>query len=606
MQESNNTEQSTPQPQKSISKKSMKSFMTLMNYMRPYKLTFSFGLVLLLLSTLTFLFFPFLISMMADLAQGKPFILNALGYTYSFNSRNELAILLIVIILLQSILSFGRIYVFAEVNERVLADIRSDLFSKYITINIPYFEQSRTGDLISRLSTDVNNLQELISINLAEFSRQIVTLIGGTIIIALISPQLTGTIIILIPTIVILAIYLSKFIKRISKQVLASIADATVIAEESFQNIQTVKAYTNEFHESKKYRVQVEKIKKLAIKAAIYRGAFIAFILLAFIGALLFVLWRATGLVEDGSISIGSLLAYVGYTIFIGGPVAGMGELWSKIVSSMGAADRIVEILNMDSETEIKEVPKNSAIGNIEYKNVSFAYPSRSDVAIFKDLNFKINAGQTVALVGPSGAGKSTIIQLLLQYYKIQSGQILIDDVDTQKMGSQEVRSKMAIVPQEVILVGGTIRENIAYGKLDASEEEIIEAANQANCTEFIQKLPEGLDTLVGERGIKLSGGQRQRIAIARAILKNPAILLLDEATSALDSESEKLVQDALEHLMKNRTSIVIAHRLSTIRNADKILVIQNGQIAEVGNHEELSQKEDGIYLNLLKLQYQA
>lgn len=544
--------------------------------------------------------------MMADLAQGKPFTLDALGYSYTFNSRNQLAIVLIILIIVQSILSFARIYIFAEVNERVLADIRSDLFSKYITIDIPYFEQSRTGDLISRLSTDVNSLQELISINLAEFARQVVTLIGGTVIIAFISPQLTGTIIILIPSIVILAIYLSKFIKQISKRVLAAISDATIIAEESFQNIQTVKAYTNEYHESKRYRTAVEIIKKLAIKAAIYRGGFISFILFAFIGALLFVLWRATGLVEEGSITIGALLAYVGYTIFIGGSVAGMGELWSKIVSSMGAADRIVEVLNIDSETEIKEIPRNTAIGNIEYRDVSFSYPSRSDVAIFKNLNFKIPAGKTVALVGPSGAGKSTIIQLLLQYYKTQSGQILIDDVDTHEMGVQEVRSKMAIVPQEVILFGGTIRENIAYGRLDASEEEIIEAARQANCLEFIQQLPEGLNTIVGERGIKLSGGQRQRVAIARAILKNPTILLLDEATSALDSESEKLVQDALEHLMKNRTSIVIAHRLSTIRNADIILVIQNGQIAEMGNHEELSQKEDGIYLNLLKLQYQA
>lgn len=606
MQDSNNIEPIPSPNNKRLSKKSIQSFTTLMGYMRPYRMLFYLGLVMLLLSTLTFLFFPLLISMMADLAQGKPFIVNALGYTYSFNSRNQLAIVLVLLIVVQSILSFARIYIFAEVNERVLADIRSNLFSKYITIHIPYFEQSRTGDLISRLSTDVNSLQELISINLAEFARQIVTLIGGTLIIAFISPQLTGTIIILIPAIVILAIYLSKFIKRISKRVLESIAEATIIAEESFQNIQTVKAYTNEFHESKKYRIAVEKIKKLAITAAIYRGGFISFILLAFIGALLFVLWRATGLVEDGSITIGALLAYVGYTIFIGGSVAGMGELWSKIVSSMGAADRIVEILEMDSETEIKEIPRSTAIGEIEYKNISFSYPSRSDVSIFKNLNFKIPAGKTVALVGPSGAGKSTIIQLLLQYYKIQSGEILIDGIDTQKMGIQEVRSKMAIVPQEVILFGGTIRENIAYGQLDASEEEILEAARQANCTEFIQLLPEGLETIVGERGIKLSGGQRQRIAIARAILKNPAILLLDEATSALDSESEKLVQDALEHLMKNRTSIVIAHRLSTIRNADIILVIQNGQIVESGNHEDLSQKTDGIYLNLLKLQYQA
>lgn len=580
--------------------------MRLMEYMRPHKMLFSLGLFALLLSTLTFLFFPFLISMMADVAQGKPFILDTMGIQYTFDNRNQLAVVLLIIILLQAIFSFGRIYIFAEVNERVLADVRSDLFSKYISLNIPYFEKSRTGDLISRLSTDINNIQELISFNLAEFARQVASLIGGTIIIAIISPQLTATIIVLIPTIVILAIYLSKFIKKISKRVLAATADATIIAEESFQNIHTVKAYTTEWHESKKYRNAVEVIKKLAIQAAIYRGAFISFILLAFIGALVFVLWRATGLVEDGTISIGSLLAYVGYTIFIGGSVAGMGDLWSKIVSSLGAADRIVEVLNIESETQINPVQTSPTRGEIEYKNISFAYPSRPDIRIFKDLNFKILPGQTVALVGPSGAGKSTIIQLLLQYYKIQQGQILIDGEDTGTMNVQEVRSKIAIVPQEVILFGGTIRENISYGKLDATEEEVVEAARQANCLDFIEQFPEGLETLVGERGIKLSGGQRQRIAIARAILKNPAILLLDEATSALDSESEKAVQDALEKLMQNRTSIVIAHRLSTIRNADKILVVQNGEIIESGNHQELSEKEDGIYLNLLKLQYQA
>lgn len=591
---------------KRISKKSIQSFKRLMGYMSPHKFLFSLGLLALLLSTLTFLFFPFLISMMADVAQGKPYVFDQMGIQYTFDSRNQLAILLLIIITFQSIFSFARIYIFAEVNERVLADVRSDLFSKYISLDIPYFEKSRTGDLISRLSTDINNIQELISFNLAEFARQVASLIGGTIIIAFISPQLTATIIILVPSIVILAIYLSKFIKKVSKEVLAATAQATVIAEESFQNIHTVKAFTNEYHESKKYRKAVDIIQKLAIKAAVFRGSFVSFILFAFIGALVFVLWRATGLVENGTITIGALLAYVGYTIFIGGSVAGMGDLWSKIVSSLGAADRIVEVLDMDSETKIEPITSTPTQGNIEYRNVSFAYPSRPDIQIFRDLNFQIQAGETVALVGPSGAGKSTIIQLLLQYYDIQGGQILIDGEDTQVLGEQQVRSKIAIVPQEVILFGGTIRENISYGKLDATEEEIIEAARQANCLEFISQFPEGLETIVGERGIKLSGGQRQRIAIARAILKDPAILLLDEATSALDSESERLVQDALEKLMQNRTSIVIAHRLSTIRKADKILVVQNGKIVEQGNHETLTQNEDGVYLNLLKLQYQA
>ncbi len=601
---SSNTEESSSK--KRISKESVRSFLELMRYMRSYRGLFALGSFMLLMSTLTFLLFPFILSMMADVAQGKPFVINQFGLSFTFNHRNQLAILLLLIISLQAFFSFTRVYLFALVNERVLADIRSDLFSKFISLPIPYFEQNRTGDLISRLSTDISNLQELISLNLAEFARQFISLIGGTIIIAIISPELTGTIIILVPTIVILAVYLSKFIKKITKKVLAATSDSITIAEESFQNIHTVKAYTNEWYEAGKYRKSVEVIRRLATKAGVYKGGFISFVLFAFIGALVFVLWRATGLVEDGTISIGSLLAYVAYTIFIGGSVAGMGDMWGKIVSSMGAADRIMEVLAMKSETLMKKVRHEYTKGDIEYRNVKFSYPSRPDISIFKSLNFKIPSGQTIALVGPSGAGKSTIIQLLLQYYKIQGGQILIDGQDSQKMDIQEVRSKIAIVPQEVILFGGTIRENIAYGQLDASEEAITEAARQANCLEFIEQFPEGLDTIVGERGIKLSGGQRQRIAIARAILKNPAILLLDEATSALDSESEKLVQDALEKLMKGRTSIVIAHRLSTIRNADKILVVQDGEIIESGNHEELSVKEDGVYLNLLRLQYQV
>ncbi|MCO5249236.1 MAG: ABC transporter transmembrane domain-containing protein [Chitinophagales bacterium] len=574
--------------------------------MKPYKWLFGLGVITLLLSTLTFLFFPFLISMMADVAQGKPFIVDKMGMNFTFNSRNQLAILLLIIILLQAFFSFTRVYIFAQVNERVLADVRSDLFSKYMTLPISYYEKNRTGDLISRLSTDISNLQELISFNLAEFARQAISLIGGTIIIAIISPQLTGTIIILVPSIVIAAIFLSRYIKRISKKVLAATADATIIAEETFQNIQTVKAYTNEYYESKRYRKAVEIIKKLAIKAAVYRGGFISFILLAFIGALVFVLWRATGLVEDGTISIGDLLAYVAYTIFIGGSVAGMGDLWSKIVNSLGAADRIVEVLHQLSETKIEPIISTPTVGQIEYKNIHFAYPTRPDIQIFNNLNFKVPAGKTVALVGHSGAGKSTIIQLLLQYYKIQGGDILIDGRSTQDMDIQEVRSKIAIVPQEVILFGDSIRENIAYGKLDANDQEIKDAARKANCLDFILQFPEGFETLVGERGVKLSGGQRQRIAIARAILKNPSILLLDEATSALDSESERLVQDALEKLMKDRTSIVIAHRLSTIRNADIIFVVQDGEIVEQGNHDELATKDDGVYLNLLKLQYQV
>lgn len=580
--------------------------MFLMQYMRPYKMLFVLGILALVFSTLTFMVFPFLISMLTDIAQGKPFTVELGSFSLVVNSRNQLVLILLAIILLQSTFSFLRVYLFALVNERVLADIRSALFTKIITLDIPFFERTRIGDLISRLSGDTTSLQELLSFNLAEFFRQFVSLIGGTIIIFFISPKLTGLILVVVPTIVILALVIGRVIKRMSKEVLKASARATVITEEAFQNIQTVKAYTNEAYESKKHRVAVQDILQLAIRASVFRGGFISFIILGLFGALIVILWKATGFVEDGTMTVGTLLAFIAYTVFIGGSVGGMGDLWGKIVSSLGAADRIVEILDLPSETGTQSFQSQRFNGAIQYEKVRFAYPSRPDITIFEDLNFSIAPGETVALVGPSGAGKSTIVQLLLQYYKPLSGIILIDGKDVSELDIQTVRANMAIVPQEVILFGGTIRENIAYGQLDASEREIEQAARKANCWEFISQFPEGMDTVVGERGVKLSGGQRQRIAIARAILKDPAILLLDEATSALDSESERLVQEALDGLMKGRTTIVIAHRLSTIRKADKILVIQNGRIIESGNHEELSSMPDGLYQNLLKLQYHA
>jgi ABC-type multidrug transport system fused ATPase/permease subunit len=591
---------------KRLSKKSVSSFMTLMGFMKPYRVLFGLGIAALVLSTLTFMAFPFLISMLTDIAQAKPFQLSWGQYQLVVSNRNQLVGILMVIILLQSTFSFLRVYLFAQVNERVLADIRSALYSKIITLEIPFFEKTRIGDLISRLSGDTTSLQELMSFNLAEFFRQLVSLIGGTIIIFLISPKLTGLIIVVVPTIVLIALFLGKTIKRMSKDVLKASAEATVITEEAFQNITTVKAYTNEQYESLKHRGAVQKILHLAIKASIFRGGFISFIILGLFGALIVILWQATGYVEDGSMTVGTLLAFIAYTIFIGGSVGGMGDLWGKIVSSLGAADRIVEILDLSSETEIKAVKAIKFNGAVSFKDIHFSYPSRPDIPIFHNLNFEIQAGETVALVGPSGAGKSSIVQLLLQYYKPEQGEIYIDGRACSTMDVQELRANMAIVPQEVILFGGTIRENIAYGDLSANDRQIESAAIKANCWEFIQQFPEGLDTIVGERGVKLSGGQRQRIAIARAILKDPAILLLDEATSALDSESERLVQEALETLMRGRTTVVIAHRLSTIRNADKILVLQNGQIIESGNHESLSALPDGLYQNLLRLQYQA
>ena len=351
----------------------------------------------------------------------------------------------------------------------------------------------------------------------------------------------------------------------------------------------------------------MEKVVRIALKAAHMRGLFAAFIIFVMFGALFFVMWRAAIMVQNGAMLQGDLVNFIVYTGLVGASIASIGSFYTEIVAAVGATDRILDILDTPAEVQPKEnITSNTKRfeGNISYDQVHFSYPSRKDVPVIQGLSFDIKSGQKIALVGGSGAGKSTIIQLLLQFYNIDAGEIRIDDRSIYDYDLLDYRRNLAIVPQEVLLFGGTIRENILYGRPDASSADIIDAAQKANAWEFIQSFPEGLNTIVGERGVKLSGGQRQRIAIARAILKDPAILLLDEATSSLDAESEKLVQDALNTLMVGRTSIIIAHRLATIRDVDCIFVIEGGQIVEQGTHEALSAIPDGAYNTLAKLQF--
>ncbi|MFT6964394.1 MAG: ABC-type multidrug transport system fused ATPase/permease subunit [Flammeovirgaceae bacterium] len=376
-----------------------------------------------------------------------------------------------------------------------------------------------------------------------------------------------------------------------------------------------VKAFTNELFEAKRYKNQMSETVKLAISTAKYRGLFVSTLIFGLFSGIVLVIWYGTTLVSEGTITVGTLLSFVLYTMFIGGSVAGLGDIYGNVQRAIGASERVLDILDEESEqaysSEIQ--PKNEVSGanlttpiqgEIQINNLQFSYPTRSDIQVLKGVNMEIPAGNRVAIVGQSGAGKSTIVQLLLRFYEFQGGEITVDGKKIESYELSHYRNHIAIVPQEVILFGGTIRENIGYGKTDATEAEIMEAAKQANAWQFIQSFPEGLETLVGERGVKLSGGQRQRIAIARAILKNPAILLLDEATSSLDAESELLVQQALDKLMDGRTSIIIAHRLATIRKANTIYVLDEGTIAESGTHDELLREENGIYANLIKLQF--
>ncbi|WBO85111.1 ABC transporter ATP-binding protein [Hymenobacter yonginensis] len=589
-------------PKKKLSKESFRQGLRIFRFTLPYRAKFVLGTVLLTLSSASTMAFPWLIGKLADAASGNPVVLpNGMSV-----SINQIATAFAGLILLQGLFSFGRIWFFTQVSEFTVRDIRQALYRKFVTLPIPYFEKNRVGAITSRITSDVGIIQDSFSLTLAELFRQVTTLLAGIVFIMVVSVKLSLFMLLTFPPIVVLAMVFGKKIRGLAKTTQDELAKTNVIVEETLQGINTVKAFTNEQFETQRYTASLSNTVRAALKSNLYRGGFVSFVIIGLFGGIVLVLWRAATLVQAGQMTIGDLTQFALYTMFIGASVAGLGELYGKVQSTLGASERILEIL--DEPTEPTHQPGAQPVqlqGNIAYEHVAFQYPTRPDLTVLQDITFSIRAGEKIALVGPSGAGKSTIVQLLMQFYELSGGQITVDGRPIQSYDLTELRRHIGIVPQETILFGGSIRENIAYGKTNATDEEIMQAARKANAWQFISSFPEGLDTLVGERGIKLSGGQRQRIAIARAILKNPAILLLDEATSALDSESEKLVQQAMDELMQHRTSIIIAHRLSTIRKVDKILVIDGGRIVEQGTHEELAHNDNGLYANLLKLQFE-
>jgi ABC-type multidrug transport system fused ATPase/permease subunit len=543
---------------------------------------------------MTTLSFPLLIGEMTKVIEGK-----------SKFQINEVTLFFFAILIIQSILSFFRIYTFAQVSEKAMRDVRQTLYAKIITLPIFHFEKRRVGELMSRITSDITQLQDVLSITLAEFFRQIFTLVGGVALITYLSWKLTLFMLATFPLLVISAIVFGKFIRKISKKAQDALAETNIIVEETFQSIQAVKAFTNEKYEVNRYTNSLNKVVNGALKAATLRGGFVSFIIFALFGGIVGVVWYGAQLVAQGDLILADLLTFIFYTAFIGGSVGGLGDIYAQLQKTIGASDRILEILEDPSEVDIyaNETKAPLAFGAINLEDIHFSYPSRPSVEILKGISFTIEPGQKIAIVGTSGTGKSTLAQLMMRFYEPSQGKIMMGDYTIQNMPVGDWRKMVALVPQEVLLFGGSIRENIAYGKPGASEQEIQQAAEQAYAKEFIESFPEKYDTLVGERGVKLSGGQRQRIAIARAILKDPKFLILDEATSALDSESEKWVQSALEELMKNRTSLIIAHRLSTIRSADKIIVMESGKIVEMGSHENLMAKKQGVYQKMVKLQ---
>lgn len=582
-----------------ITREGLKNVAKIFKYIKPYRLYFISGLVMLSLSSVIFMIFPGAAGEMANTANGTPKFENITVRDYG--------IIFLVILIIQGVLSYFRAVLFAHVSERGMADIRKNLFDSIIHQSVYFFEERRVGELTSRITADVEQLQSAFSITLAEFLRQIVTLIAGVAILAWLAPKLSLVMLLTFPLIVVLAIFFGRYIRNMSKTRQDYLAGANTIVEETFHNFMVVKSFTNEWFEKMRYGKSIDEIVRISIKFAKLRGVFFIFIITVLFGGIFFILWRGAVMVEQGVMQVGDLFSFIIYTGIIGAAIASLGTLYTQLASAVGATERILEIL--DSEPELD--PKTSAYdeklklkGRVEYRNLGFAYPGRPDINVLKNIDLTIETGSKIALVGSSGAGKSTLIQLLMRFYEPTRGEILVDGRPIKDYSLKAYRNNFAIVPQEVILFGGTIRENISYGKPDASDEEVIEAARQANAFDFINSFPEGLETVVGERGIKLSGGQKQRIAIARAILKNPSILILDEATSSLDAESERVVQDALNKLMEGRTSLIIAHRFATIRQADKIYVIENGNIAESGTHEELVLNEEGVYAQLAKLQF--
>ncbi|MGH2666000.1 ABC transporter ATP-binding protein [Flavobacterium sp.] len=583
-------------PKAKLNKATLNKSLLIFKYAGNHKWKFYVGLVFLLMTGATALAFPKLMGMLVDCVNAKDLA----------EARN-IALILMGILFLQSFFSFFRLSLFINFTENTLANIRLALYSNLIKLPMSFFSQKRVGELNSRISSDISQIQDTLTTTIAEFLRQFILIIGGVIFLATISLKLTLMMLSIVPVVAVAAVIFGRFIRKYSKRVQDQVAESQVIVEETLQGISNVKAFANEWYEIARYEGKISEVVKLAIKGGKYRGYFASFIIFCLFGAIVAVVWYGVNLCINGEIKgVGELISFVLYSTFIGASFGGIAELYAQIQKAIGSTERVFELLDETPEkiNSTGNRLRDKIKGNVTFKNVAFSYPSRKEIQVLRGVSFTAGFGQKIAIVGPSGAGKSTISSLLLRFYDIESGSILIDDKNIYDYDLEQLRGNMSIVPQDVILFGGSIRENIAYGKPDATDEEIFMAAKQANALDFVNGFPEKFETLVGERGIKLSGGQRQRIAIARALLKNPSILILDEATSSLDSESEKLVQEALEILMEGRTSIIIAHRLSTIRNADTILVLDKGVITEKGTHKELLKMENGLYKNLSNLQF--
>ena len=592
-------------PKTKLTGESLKRASRLFGYMGKHKWKFAVGMFFLLCTGATALVFPRLLGELMGLI-GNP----ELNEDMLLDQADKFGLWIILLLSAQAIASYFRVYFFENATQNMLASLRLSTFSHLMKLPMTFFSKNIASELNSRISADITQIGETFTTALAEFFRQFIIVVGGVILISITSWKLALLMLCVVPPVAILAMYFGRKIRAIAKQVQEHIGEANTVVGESLQGISNVKAFTNEGHEAGRYNRIADNVINTAMRNARARGSFFAFIIFCLFGSIMLIVWYGVRLKVSGEIQSNEMVAFLMTTMFVAASIGGLPEQYAQIQRAVGAADRVFDILNEEAEeVSLDENRVRSSMkleGNVSFENVSFAYPTRKEFTVLKDISFTARKGQTIALVGHSGSGKSTMAGMLMRFYNPDAGRVMIDGKDSKDYNLTQLRENMAIVPQEVLLFGGTIAENIAYGKPGASAEEIREAAIKANALGFIESFPDKFETKVGDRGIQLSGGQRQRIAIARAVLKNPGILILDEATSSLDSESERVVQEALDKLMVGRTSFAIAHRLSTIRNADKIVVIDKGVVVETGTHDELMNIPNGVYRTLNQLQFQS
>jgi ATP-binding cassette subfamily B protein len=577
-------------------KKKVSEIKILWVFLSPYKSTIFKALIALVIAASATLAIPQAIRQIIDQ-----------GFTsVSINSINLYFLGLLGIAFILALATFGRYYLVTWLGERVVTDIRREVFSKVLTLSPVFFENNRSGDILSRLNTDTTVIQSVVGSTASVALRNVITMIGGLIMMLYTNWLLTAYVFMLLPFIVVPLIFFGRKVRNLSRVSQDKIADASATANETIGAVQTVQSYTQENFENNKYSGFIETAFSAAIDRTKMRAILTFLIILLVFGAVDLVLWLGARDVIAGNITGGELTAFVIYAVLVAGAMGALSEVYGELQRAAGAASRCLEIISTESKIQPPEQPQafpSSARGELSFNDVTFAYPSRPTENILGGFNLDVKGGETVAIVGPSGAGKTTVFQLLQRFYDPQGGEITIDDVALTDADPVEIRKQLGVVSQESMIFASSIADNIRYGNQDATVDMIAAAAIAARADEFINRLPDGMDTYLGERGTRLSGGQRQRIAIARAVLQDAQILLLDEATSALDAENEKLVQGALEKLMQNKTTLVVAHRLATVQKADRIVVMDQGQIVESGNHDELL-KKGGLYAHLAGLQF--